>query len=77
MLPLKFGNQLAYGKHLTHGNSMHPNGAGLGVVQSSRDKTKALRKARAVLAQAEHLNGPPWQREQRCADQKQIVEDVH
>ncbi len=74
---VELGNQLAYCKHLTHGNGMYPDGVGLGVIQSSRDKTKALSQAGAVFAQAEHLNDPPWQREQRRTSQKQTVEDIH
>ena len=74
---LQFSNQLAHRQHFAHGNGMHPDGAGLGVIQSGRHKAKALPQSGAIFAQAEHLNGPPWQREQRRAGQKQTVEDIH
>jgi len=56
---------------------MHPNGPWLAIMEPLREQPESFSESRPVLAQAQHLHGPPWQRKERHNRQKQTVKDIH
>src|SRR5262249_3751043 len=73
----QFDNKPAYGQHLSHGDGMHPDGARPGVCEAEGHNAEALGKTGAIFTQAQHLQEPPGQRENRRTNQKQAVKDIH
>src|SRR5947209_20377691 len=56
---------------------MHPNGPWLAIMEPLREQPESFSESRPVLAQGQHLHGPPWQRKERHNRQKQTVKDIH
>ena len=57
---------------------MDPDGSGAcRLLQPMRRKAQALRQSGTVLAQAQHLERPPGERDQYHTGQKQAVKDIH